>query len=297
MENEASNTENVSTTESDATATTTSGDSASTESTDTSSESANGETQATEGDSENSQPEFVKDSEGKEFVPKEAFEKRLAALTAKSKKSEELLEAIKTNPEIRKQYLGEEDKQVAQEEAPKPSTVPASGNTDPVELMKPINTWLSGLGHTPEHQSFYREYTGALLKTVESSVVAYVNKAIQENLSREVAPLKKFMSNSTLESFKRSNPDFEQHKAKVLEISQKRNLPIEDAYKLIKHDILLKELASLKGGKSTAQTAANRNKLKNTPINKRQATFSGEAAENLNLNDAVTAALRPYYRK
>jgi hypothetical protein len=293
-------------TQSDVTASNETGDTSSNESSGDLAESGNEQenAQGTEGADESSQPEFVKDSEGKEFVPKEAFEKRLASLTAQKKKTEELLESIRTNPEARKQFLAEVEKQniSAHEEAPQTSeAAQTSGNTsDPVEAMKPLNTWLSGLNHTPEVQAFYKNYTESLLKTVEASVVAYVNKTLKENLSKEVAPLKKFMGQSTLKEFEKTNPDFNKYKAKTLELSEKRGISIEEAYQLVKFPDLMKELSSLKGGKQIASNtpaASNRQKLQNVPIQKRQSAFNGKANESLNLDQAVSAAIKQHWRK
>lgn len=297
MENEVSNNGNVQDTQESAVTEETTGGSASTESSDTSLESGAEATQSAEGSGEDSQTEFVKDFDGKEFVPKEAFQKRVDALTAKARKAEEALEAIRTNPEFRKQFLGEEEKAKSEAEPAPSEESPSAGNVDPTEFMKPINGWLSGLSQTPEVQSFYKNYTEAMYKTFEGAVKHFVKQEISNSLSKEVAPLRKAFDESSLSEFKKANPDYEKYRVATEANMKKFNVPRSQAFKLAKHDDLAKELASLKGGKSPVQTTTvQRQNLAKVPIAKRPAANSGEAEEAMDLHEAAAYAVRQAYR-
>lgn len=256
-------------------------------------ESGSGESvQGAEGSDENSQTEFVKDREGKEYIPKAAFDKRLGAEVAKRKKAEEILEGIRNNPELRKQYLGEE--KVSEKEAPaktsEESSAPTSETYDPKMAMKPINDWLSGLSQTPEVQSFYKNQTEALLKTIEPQVVNYVNKAISEALSKEVAPLKKNYGELTIREFAKTVPDFDKNRPQIEKIAKEKNLPIPDAYKLFKYEEYAKQLASKNAAQARQQKAAQ------VPSAKRPTSFVGEAGESMDLDKALSYAVKKAYR-
>lgn len=237
--------------------------------------------------------EFVKDNMGKEFVSKEAFQKRVDALTAKWKEREELLTAVKEDPEVRKKFLGElaEAKAEAAAETTTSSSETKTASPD-ADGLKPINDWLSQLSESPEHQSFYKGQMEALLKTMDVSLSRYIDKKFADFSGKEVAPLRQQIGQRALSDFKSSHPDFGKYEAKVNQMV-KSGKDIAEAYRLAKYDDLVKELAAAKGGKSSSAVQKNREQLKNVPIGKRQSSPSSQAkGDKYSLDDAINDAMR-----
>lgn len=244
-------------------------------------ESENTQTDATEED----KIEPIQDAEGKKFIPYEAFEKRLGKATARAKEAEELLTALRTDPEVRKQFIKEMEGADSQPEAP---ATEAPGQ----EEVTPIATWLQGLGQSPEHQSFYQKYTEAILQTVDTAVTRYVQKEIEARLGKELAPVKHFIGESQINTFKSKATDFPKYQSKVAQLMKDKKLTLDEAYKLAKYDDVQKELSTVRGGKSS-QVSQNRDRLKQTPIARHQPLKMAEHEDgSMTLKQAVAESLR-----
>ena len=230
--------------------------------------------------------DVVKDSEGKEFIPKEVLLKRLGSLTAKRKEAEELLEAIRTNPEVRAQFLKEAESEKTTESS-KQEAPEAEAKTPE---WTNLTGWFNKLSSNPEHQSFYREYTTALINDLNPML----EHVISTRLEKAIAPFKKYVGETTLKTFSDKNKDFSKYEQAVYKKMKDTGMSHEDAYKAVKYDDLLKENSALKSGaKTNSPTEKNRQKLNQTPITKRAPiSVSKTKPGNLSLDEAIGDSMK-----
>ena len=217
--------------------------------------------------------------DGKKYWPEEAALARINSLTAKFKQTEELLEELRTNPDVRKEYFGDTEDTGKTEVSAAQSQ--ETNQAEDVDTMKPLNSWLGKLSGDPATQSFFNEFVGALLPTVEKSVIKYFKKELGAFEKSKIAPLGSIIGKRSIEDFSKANPLFVQKQKEVLALSKKKNMSFEDAFAVIERDELKKQLAEMKGGKSTANVAQNRDKMKSVPMAGRQ-TNNGKSAPQFN---------------
>lgn len=221
--------------------------------------------------------------DGKKYWPEEAALGRINALTAKLRETEgkastpsELLEAIKSNPELKQQWLeaiGAEKSEDADEAEPAQEAV--SGKP-----YAQTEQWLTSI-QDPAAQAFYKQMLSPLVNDLERNTAGYV----QSEIKKALAPVMRQLGESSLRAFTEKAKDFDKYRPKVLDIMKQTQAPIDLAYKAAKYDDLAKELAMLKAGSKTVQ---NKQKLNQTPIAKRNTSTNGSTrSDKMDLDDAI----------
>ena len=179
---------------------------------------------ATEGQQQGDETdEFVKGEDGTEYVPRKAFEARIAKLTAQKHESADaasFLETIKNDPAARQQFVDALG-------VGKPDGADQSGPTGP-------NTWDSWLQkHPPEYQSHYREMAQALAPEFES----FVEKFVGDSIEKAISPLRRWVGDTEVTNFSQKVKNFGEFRPAVQGLMEKHpNLYIEQAYKLASYD-------------------------------------------------------------
>lgn len=201
--------------------------------------------EAPEGDTE----ETVKDENGDEFVPRKAFEARIAKLTAQKHNAiSEFLTAAQNDPTVKAQLqeaLGitpaaTEDK----DDGPDPDVAP---------LMNFLEKNVS-----PEHREHYTQFGDALATTLTAKMERMVEKRLN--------PMVQYIGKQEVSSFTTRFPDAKQIMPKLQQmVSGGRARNLEDAYTLATAE------ARIKGAGASALNAekARAQKIAGSPINKR----------------------------
>lgn len=204
---------------------------------------------AEEGDQE---LEVVKDDQGNEFIPKAAFEARIAKLTAqKHNAAAQLIEAIKTNPEVKQQFeeaLGHPISTESQDAAEPESDGPT-----------PFEGWLDSAQIPAEVRPHYKNMAESLFGTFMPH--------FQREIQNAIKPLLSVVGQQHVEKFASSNPDFNQYKGEIQKImASGRAKTLEDAYKIASWDKKIKGA----GTSAIQQEKARQAKLAATPVRKAQ---------------------------
>ena len=209
---------------------------------------------------------FIKDENGKEFISKEAFEKRVAKLSAQKNDARSLLESIRTDPLIREEFI----KSLNQEGQR------ASSSNDEVEPST-FDKWVSPF--PPEHQAHYRGLMEAISPIFE--------KFVKSELDRAIKPVMSWIGESRVKSFASENKDYAKYEPKIAEImSSGRAKTLEDAYKIASYETRLKSVTQA-GAK---QEAFRREKARTPFGGKGQQTFRTEGKKPDNLKDSIRKA-------
>lgn len=170
--------------------------------------------------------EFVKDSDGNEYIPKKAFEERLAKLTAQKYDAKSaLLESIKSDPAAKAEIMAALGLNQTD------NTDQTKESSEPTMFQK----WLAPL--PPEHQAHYQGLVEAIAPDFESFV--------KEEIKNALAPYASYIGEQKVQSFAATNKDFGQYKSKIQEImSSGRARTLEDAYVLASHEDKLKGVSA-----------------------------------------------------
>jgi hypothetical protein len=179
--------------------------------------------QSAEGDE--GDQEFVKDDDGNEYIPRKAFEARIAKLAAqKNDAKSAFLEAVRNDPAVKKEFmdiLKGEESAAASEQSDEPT---------------PFEAFLSPL--PPEHQAHYRNMGKALAAEFETFV--------QSSIEEAMAPVKSWIGQTKVESFEKTNKDFPKYRKQVADImSAGRAKNIDDAYILASYHDRMKGASSV----------------------------------------------------
>jgi hypothetical protein len=192
------------------------------------------------------QDAFIKDKDGKEFISREAFEKRVAKLTAQKHEGSDaksLLEAIRTDPVIREDFIKSLNLEASRTDAPK----------DEIDEPTSFDKFLAPL--PPEYQAHYRGFMQAISPVFEG----YMQKLVQD----QIGPIRSWIGETKVRDFAKSNPDYARYESQVAEIiSTGRAKSLEDAYKIASFEARLKG-ASNAGAKAEADRRA---KLSKAPL-------------------------------
>lgn len=231
--------------------------------------------------------EFVKDNEGNEYIPKKAFDKRIAALTAKNKEAEEYVESLRNNPEVRAQFLKEIE---GKSEAAKDESESPEGETSKAPGWTNLSNWINKLSKNPEHRAFYTEQMSALINDL-NPILEHV---VQSRLDKALAPYKKFVGETAVKSFSSENKDFLKYEQAVYKKMKESGMSLEDAYAVVRSKDLEKEVAALKAGKTPGSpTQKSREQLNRTPITKRAPNSIGKTKPGFaSLDDAIADSMR-----
>lgn len=190
---------------------------------------------------EDSDP-FVKGDDGKEYIPREAFEARINKLSAQKNDARTLLESIRTDPVIRQEFM---DSLNLGEARTTSSTEP----TEPTEF----DNWLAPL--QPEYQAHYKGLIGAIAPQFE--------KFVTDQLEKALAPVRSWIGESKVEGFSKANPDFSNYRNEISQIIQSgRAKTLEDAYKIVTFDKKMKSVMSA----NDKSESDRRNKLARSPV-------------------------------
>lgn len=186
--------------------------------------------------------QFVIGEDGKKYIPEDAFNARIAKLSSQKNDARSLLESIRTDPVIRKEFMDSLNQGEAR-------TTSATESNEPSAFDK----FLAPL--PPEHQAHYR----GLIEAIAPQFEEYVTDALE----KAVGPIRSWIGESKVDSFAKANPDFAHYKKDVSEIIQSgRAKSLEDAFKIAAFDKKLKSVTA-SSNKSEAERQA---KLKRVPV-------------------------------
>lgn len=211
-------------------------------------ESGSSEGQAQSGGGESSgvgdegNESFIKGDDGKDYIPREAFEARIAKLTSQKNEARGLLDSLRNDPVIRKEFLEslnlEEKRPISSNEHQEPTA---------------FDKWIAPL--PPEHQAHYKGLVEAIAPQFEDYVQAQIAEVMK--------PITSWIGEQKVSGFAKSNPDFAKYERTVAKIVMDgRAKSIEDAYKIASYEDRLKNVA----GSGAKAEATRRDKLNRTPI-------------------------------
>lgn len=184
---------------------------------------------------------FVTGPDGKKYIPEEAFNARISKLTAQKNEARELLETIKNDPNVRKEFL--ESLNIGDQ---------SGKSSEDSEEPTPFESFLAPLPQ--EHQAHYRNMAQAMA----SEFTGYVQNYVKEQL----APLMGWVGEEKLSRFASTQKDFGKYEKQVSKIMQEgRARNVEDAYKLASFEDKIKSVYSA-GQKEEVE---RRNKLNRMP--------------------------------
>lgn len=223
------------------------------------------------GDEGNDQDGIVTDENGKKFWPEEAVMARINKLTSQKHNADaELLEAIKTNPDIRKKF--QEALQLGEESAT--SSEESEGPTPFEQFLAPL---------PQEHQAHYRGLFGAFAKELEG----YMEQQLESFKSQHVAPLMSWVGQEKVRSFAQTNKDFPRYQSQVRDILEAgRAKSVEDAFILASYGDRMKG-AQAAGAK---QEANRQTKISRASITSRSAGGSSTKTQPVTLREALEQA-------
>jgi hypothetical protein len=196
--------------------------------------------------------EFIKDEEGNEYIPRKAFEARIAKLTQqKHDARQQVLESLRSDPTFKKEFM--ESLNLGDNRAE------SSEDTDE---PTPFEKFVSPLPQ--EHQSFYRNMAGAIAQEFEGYLEGVLDKFKQEHIS----PIMGWIGEEKVKTFSAANKDYAKYQSKIYDIMKNgRAKSIEDAYVLASYEDKMKGAQNV-GAKGEAE---RRDKLTRTPISKSSA--------------------------
>lgn len=196
-------------------------------------------------DEGNTDDGFVTGPDGKKYIPQEAFDARIAKLTAQKNDARSLLESIKNDPNVRKEFL--ESLNIGEQ----------SGNSsEDSDEPTPFEQFLAPLPQ--EHQAHYRNMAQAMATEFTGYVQTMLDQFKKENLT----PLMTYVGQEKLKSFAATNKDFNKYERQIAKIMDEgRAKSVEDAYKLASFEDKMKSVFSA-GQKEELE---RRNKLNRTP--------------------------------
>jgi hypothetical protein len=230
--------------------------------------------------------EVVKDGEGKEWIPKAAFQGRVDALTARNKALEEkadVLNRLDSDPEFREQFIAKLQEGLKEK----------AGSEDPEAEQRPspFFEWLEKtVGQSPEHKAFYTDYAQAIAGEFQMELQR--RDEIIEGLKRDVAAVKRYVGDTEVKSFSQQFSDFPKYQPAVTKLMKEHpTLTLKEAYVLASHEDRLKQMNS-------GKNAQNRTKLGNTPVAGKGASSTGSARhEPQSLSDAIKESMREHGMK
>lgn len=184
---------------------------------------------------------FVTGPDGKKYIPEEAFNARIAKLTAQKNDARSLLESIKNDPTVRKEFLDSlnigDQSGKSSEESDEPT---------------PFEKFLAPL--QPEHQAHYRNMASAMAQEFTGYVQDYVKE--------QLAPLMSWVGEEKLNRFAATQKDFGKYEKQVAKLMQEgRVRNVEDAYKIASFEDKMKSVFNA-GQKEEVE---RRNKLNRMP--------------------------------
>lgn len=184
---------------------------------------------------------FITGDDGKQYIPKEAFDARIAKLSAQKNEAREILETIKNDPTVRKEFL----------ESLNVGDLSGKSSEDSEEPT-PFEQFLAPLPQ--EHQAHYRN----MAQSMASEFTSFVQKHVKEQLG----PIMRWMGEEKVNRFSQTNKDFgkyQQTVAKIMESGRATN--VEDAYRLASFDDKIKGVFNA----GQREEVERRNKIQRTP--------------------------------
>lgn len=197
--------------------------------------SNDGSSESTEtnvGEGEDNDQIVAETDEGKRIVA--AFEKRIAKLVAQRNSAESFLEAVKSDPNVRREFL-----ESLKDEAGEASATSSEAVQEPDEL----DNFVAAIPneHRPHYQTMFGALGARFEKVLEAREKAFYEKAIK--------PIMSWIGSEKLERFSQTNKDFAKYRKEAERlISEGRVHSLEDAYKILSYEDKIKG-ASNKGAK------------------------------------------------
>ena len=169
----------------------------------------------------------VVEKDGKRYIPQEAFEKRIAKIVAQRNEARTILESIKNDPNVRREFMQTLSSEAENNSSNSDGESNSGGDNGAAagEASQPT-AFKQFLGTIPaEHHDFYTRHAQALGSEVES----YVSRQLETFFKKNIAPLKEYVGQSTVSEFAKKNPDFGKHERAIAE-TMRRKPTLEEAY-------------------------------------------------------------------
>lgn len=208
----------------------------------------------------------VKGEDGVEYIPKDAFDKRVGKLVGQRNDMRDFLEGIKSDPQQQQEFL--EAIGAAPKQPPKSEPI----RTELDEFLDP---------YPKETQSFLRKYTSSFMPEIER----FVNEKIEATMN----PVRRYIGKTEIESFSGKVNDFQKYEEGITKrMSANSKLTLDEAYKLESYDDRFNQGKKSAGAKNQQKT----DKQTRTPITGK--TISGANTKRdgkMSIEDGITNAI------
>lgn len=214
----------------------------------------------------------VTDDQGRKYIPYEAFQARIDKLSAQKNETRDLLESIKNDPNIRKQFL--ESLNIG--EQPRDSSDEANEPTPFEQFLAPL---------PQDHQAHYRNMAQAMAQEFS----AYAEGLLEAFKKEHLSPIMSWIGEEKVNRFSQTNKDFGKYQQNIMKIMQEgRARTVEDAYKLASFEDKMKSTFS--AGKK--EEVDRRSKLNRAPITGSNNSGGGNTRNGkpMSLRDALAKA-------
>lgn len=226
-------------------------------------EGQEGAAEAPEGETE----EAVKDENGEEFIPRKAFDARIAKLTAQKHNAiSEFLTAAQNDPTVKAQL---------QEALGITPAATADKDDGPDPDVAPLMNFLEK-NVSPEHREHYTQFGDALATTLS----AKFERMVEQRLN----PMVQYIGKQEVSAFTRQYPDAKAIMPKLQQmVSGGRARNLEDAYTLATAE------SRIKGAGASALNAekARAQKIAGSPINRRPQPSTKTTPKFTNIAEAL----------
>lgn len=208
-----------------------------------------------EGGEQEGESEFVKDDQGNEFIPRAAFEARLAKMAEQKHNAiGQFVESLRSNPEAKQQVL---------EALGVKSDATGSQSPEAAPETSQFETWMQQ-NVQPEYHAHYKQMADAMYQTIMPH--------IREMYQSELKPILSVLGKQEVQKFATAHPDYGQYKDKINQlITSGRAKSLEDAYKIVAWDNKMKGA----GAAALSSENARKAKLANSPIRRAQSSPAG----------------------
>lgn len=213
----------------------------------------------------------VKDEEGREYIPKEAFDKRLSSEVGKRKEAQELLESLRNDPDIRQQFL-ETIKETEKETTP---------TKEKIVDVPETSAWKKFVATYPEDQ---RDGLVTFAQALSSEIEPYVQAKINE----AVAPLVSAYGKTELDTFLQKVPEAKNYLPQMHSYMKKHpTVSHIDAYKQVAFDDMFKKGKAVQKKESQIR----QQKILKTPVTKEGNAAIVKSKANKSIEDGIAEAL------
>lgn len=217
--------------------------------------------------------DFVKDDEGNEYIPRKAFEARIAKLTAQKHDAVgQLLEAVNSSPEAKQKIL---------------EALGVSGSADSEQADDtgaPENSPFLQYLEKSVSKEYHDHYKG-----MADALYAEITPRMQKMYMDALKPVLSYIGKQQVDNFEKSVPDYGKYAPKIQEmVASGRAKTLQDAYILASHDDKIKGV----GASAVKSEKARVQKLASSPIRKSPGVSANGPRKYASMREAMEDAYR-----